>query len=184
MVQLIKEIGCRAGEAQNMKWSQINFETGAVVIEPEKGSNPRVQKISRELLGRIQTLPRTSEKIFGETAYNTMRTNLNHQRKVLAKKLGNPELLRLTFTSLRHFYGTMLYHKGKSLLEIQKIMGHKSYRSTINYINFEKVIFGEDKEWVCKIAESPEDRKRLIEDGFEFVEKVGNQSYYRKLKLC
>jgi len=182
MVQLIKETGMRSGEADGLEWSQINFETSIITVIPEKGSNPTVKKVSRELLGRIQTLPRTSKKVFGEHHYNTMRTNLAQQRKRLAEKLGNPELLRLTFVSVRHFYGTKLYHRGKTLLEIQKIMGHKQFTSTLQYINYDKVIFGGEDGWICKIAESSEGRKKLIEAGFEFVEQTGNQSYYRKRK--
>ena len=182
MCQLIKETGCRSGEAQSMKWSQINFKTSTITINPEKGSNPTVKKVSRQLLGRIQTLPRVNEKIFGDLQYNSMRNNLLQQRKGLAEKLSNPELRRLTFTSIRHFYGTKLYHKGKTLLEIQKIMGHKRFTSTLQYINYEKQIYGGTDEWICKVAESEEDRKRLIKKGFEFVEKVDGKSYYRKQK--
>ena len=148
----------------------------------EKGSNPTVKKVSRVLLGRIQTLPRVNEKVFGDLQYNSMRNNLLQQRKRLAEKLSNPELRRLTFTSIRHFYGTKLYHKGKPLLEIQKIMGHKRFTSTLQYINYEKQIYGGTEEWVCKVAESEEDRKRLIKKGFEFVEQVDGKSYYRKQK--
>jgi len=180
MIQLIKETGMRSGEADNLEWSQINFETDAITVIPEKGSNPTVKKVSKELLGRIQTLPKISKKVFGEHHYNTMRTNLAQQRRKLASKLGNPELLRLTFVSIRHFYGTKLHHKGKSLIEIQKIMGHKQFTSTLQYINYEKIIYGGDDQWICKVAELQEDRKKLIEAGFEFVEQVDNQSYYRK----
>ncbi len=180
--QLIAETGMRSGEADNMEWSQINFETATITVIPEKGSNPTVKKVSRELLGRIQTLPKTSSKVFGIRNPNTMITNLRQQRLRLAKKLGNPELLRLTFVSIRHYYGTKLYHRGKTLLEIQRIMGHKRFTSTLQYINYDKIIFGDDDEWICKVAETSEDRKNLIEAGFQFVEQVGNQSYYRKRK--
>jgi integrase len=148
----------------------------------EKGSNPTVKQVSRELLGRIQALPRAGEKIFNNLMYNSMRTNLLQQRKRLAEKLGNPELRRLTFTSIRHFYGTKLYHKGNTLLEIQKIMGHKRFTSTLQYINYEKQIFGGTDEWICKVAESEEDRKTLIQKGFQFIEQVDGKSYYRKQK--
>jgi uncharacterized protein (DUF362 family) len=78
----------------------------------------------------------------------------------------NPELRRLTFTSIRHFYGTKLYHKGNTLLEIQKIRGHKRFTSTLQYINYEIQIHGGTDEWICKVAESEEDRKTLVEKGF------------------
>ena len=45
-----------------------------------------------------------------------------------------------------------------------------------------KIIFGNEDEWICKVAESDEDRKNLIEAGFQFVEQVEGKSYYRKRK--
>ena len=35
-LQLIKETGMRAGEAFNLKWDQIDFETETVRVTPEK----------------------------------------------------------------------------------------------------------------------------------------------------
>lgn len=62
------------------------------------------------------------------------------------------------------------------------IMGHKSYHSTLQYINFDKIIFGDNNEWICKTAETDEDRKNLIEAGFKLVEQANNKSYYHKQK--
>jgi hypothetical protein len=78
---------------------------------------------------------------------------------------------------------TKLYHRGKTLLEIQRIMGHKRFTSTLQYINYDKMIFGDSEEWICKVAEIEEDRKNLIEAGFHFVEQVEGKSYYRKRKV-
>jgi len=182
---LIKETGIRSGEADNLKWSQINFESGTITIVPEKGSKPTVKKVSRELLGRMQLLPRVGEKVFGEHSYNAMRTNLAKQRKVLAEKLGNPELLRLTFVSIRHFYGTKLYHQTKDLMFVQKSMGHRQFTSTLQYIDYEKAIYGDygEEQWICKVADSPEEAKSLIEVGFEFVDEINGKHLYRKRKV-
>jgi len=184
-IQLIKETGIRSGEADNLRWNQINFETGTITIVPEKGSNPTVKKVSQDLLGRISSLPRVSEKIFGKHGYNSMRTNLAQQRKVLAKKLGNPELLRLTFVSIRHFYGTKLYHQFHDLMTAQKLMGHKRFTSTLQYIDYEKAIYGDyrEDEWVCKTAQSPEEAKDLIEVGFQYEDTIGGIHLYKKRKL-
>jgi integrase len=182
-IQLIAETGMRSGEADSLRWDQINFKNATITVNPEKGSTPTVKKVSRELLGRIQSLPNKSEKIFGDLSIGTMITNLEQQRKGLARKLGNPELRKLTFLSIKHFYGTKLYHRGKTLLEIQNIMGHKRFTSTLQYINYDKIIFGDADEWICKVAITNEDRKNLIEAGFQFVEQADNKSYYRKQKV-
>lgn len=55
-IQLIAETGIRSGEADRLMWNQISFNTTAITVIPEKGSNPTVKKVSRELLARIQSL--------------------------------------------------------------------------------------------------------------------------------
>ncbi len=62
-------------------------------------------------------------------------------------------------------------------------MKHKRFTSTVQYINYDKIIFGDADEWTCKVAVTDEDRKNLIKAGFQFIEKADNKSYYRKRKM-
>ncbi|MBM3292407.1 hypothetical protein FJY84_06980 [Candidatus Bathyarchaeota archaeon] len=48
-LQLLKETAMRAGEAQKVTWNDIDFETSTIRVTPEKGSNPRIFKISNKL---------------------------------------------------------------------------------------------------------------------------------------
>jgi integrase len=65
----------RAGECDKLEWDDIDFERCLIRITPEKNSNARIKKVSRDLIGRLKTLPRIGKRIFGVHRYNSMRTN-------------------------------------------------------------------------------------------------------------
>jgi len=45
-----QEIGMRADEALRLTWADMDFVNGTVRVTPEKGSEPRIFKISGRLL--------------------------------------------------------------------------------------------------------------------------------------
>jgi len=57
------------------------------------------------------------------------------------KKIGNPRLLKITFHILRHWKGTMEYHKTQDILHVKEILGHKNINNTLIYINLERAVF-------------------------------------------
>jgi len=154
-LQLAKETGARSGELQNLDWTDLDAERRNIRITAEKNSNPRILEISSKCLGMLQALPRTSERIFGDITYNTMRTGFLHQRKKIAKKLNNPRLKNIHFHTLRHWKATMLYHRTKDILYVMQCLG---------------------------VARKPEEIKQLLEVGFEFVCEKDGLLYFRKRK--
>ena len=86
-LQLAKETAARSGELQNLKWKDLDVESRTIRITAEKNSNPRILKISSKCLGMLQSLPKTSEKIFGNINNNTLRTGFGHQRRRVARRL-------------------------------------------------------------------------------------------------
>lgn len=184
--QLIKETGMRSGEAWRLKWTDIDVKKRTVRVRAEKGSNPRVLSISKKLVTMLSNLPRTSEKIFTCSSPKIMRINFRNRRKRLATKLGNPRLLKITFCSMRHWKGTMEYHRTKDILYVMKILGHKSIQNTLIYIDIEKAIFNApgDEEFTVRVAKTVEEACELIEAGFEYVtgEYTDGGKIFRKRK--
>ena len=64
---LLKETGMRAGEAINLTWDDVDFVAKTVKVTPEKGSEPRIFKVSNTLIERLKALPKDSDKVFGKT---------------------------------------------------------------------------------------------------------------------
>jgi len=63
-LQLLKETGARRCEAFNLTWTEIDFVTNTVRIIPEKGSKPRIFKMSERLTRMISELPKKSGRIW------------------------------------------------------------------------------------------------------------------------
>ena len=77
----------------------------------------------------------------------------------------------------------MLYHQTKDILYVMRFLGHKNIKNTLIYIQLEEALFKkDDEEFVCKVDESIDDAKTLIEAGFEYVCEVEGVKLFRKRK--
>ncbi|MEM3459269.1 MAG: tyrosine-type recombinase/integrase [Candidatus Bathyarchaeia archaeon] len=183
-LQLLKETAMRCGEAKRLQWIDVDFEKNIVRLnDPEKGSNPRMWKVSQKLIAMLNALPRESVRVFGDGPINSMKTTFIKARRRLAAKLQNPRLLSISFHTFRHWKATMLYHQTKDPYYVKQFLGHKELRNTEIYINIERTMFeqGSD-EFTVKVAETPEEVKALLEVGFEYVCQKDNLIFLRKRK--
>jgi len=180
-LMVAKETGARAGEIFALKWEDIDFETKTLRIAPEKGSEPRIFRVSFKLLSMLNDLPKNSDKVFGryKNLKNLMRT-FQRQRRRTARKLANARLLKISFHTLRHWKATMEYAKTKDLLHVMKILGHKSIKNTLIYTHLVKGL--KEDEFICKVARTPEEIASLIETGFEYICEHDGLKFFRKRK--
>jgi integrase len=180
-LQIGKETAARAGEIYNLKWTDIDFERQTIRITAEKGSEPRIFKISSKLLGMLNGLQRKDEKIFShyKTLKNLTRTYERYRRRT-AYNLGNPRLLRITFHTLRHWKATMTYHQTRDILHTMKILGHKNIKNTLLYTQL--IAEENNDEYICKTAKTLDQASQLIENGFEYVCEIDAIKLFRKRK--
>ena len=166
LLLIAKETGARAGEIYGLLWTDIDFEAKTLSIRAEKNSNPRRFKLSKKLQNVLECYPKTTERIFNRyISLNNLRRTFERQRKTLAYKLFNPRLNQIKIHTLRHWKGTTEYDKTKDILHVMQVLGHKNIKNTLLYTQLVSV--GEDKGFICKIANTPTEAVVLIEDGFE-----------------
>ncbi|MEM4982309.1 MAG: tyrosine-type recombinase/integrase [Candidatus Bathyarchaeia archaeon] len=133
-LQLLKETGARASEAFALKWTDVDFEAKTVRITPSKGGEPRLLRISHKLLGMLNSLPKTSERIFGHYKnLKQLRKTFERQRRRIAHKLNNLRLKQIHFHTIRHWKATMEYAKTRDILHVMKVLGHKNIKNTLIY---------------------------------------------------
>ena len=108
--------------------------------------------------------------------------NLLKQRRRLAKKIANPRIAKIHFHLIRHWFGTMEYHKTQSIIKVQKLLGHKSVLNTQIYVNLEQAIFEVNEDYDVKLAETLDEACKLLEVGFEYVTDMDGKKLFRKRK--
>ena len=184
-LELIRQTGCRAGEAHNLQWTDIDFEKSTVSIRPEKNSNPRVLKVSGRLIGMLSGLPRNWKLVFRNPGIDEIKTlnwtrrSFQRQRQRLAVKLQNPRLEQISFRTLRHYKATMEYARSKDILHVMRLLGHRNIKNTLVYthlVNFES------DEFVSKVAKTVKEAQELVEAGFDYVCDVEGYKVFRKRK--
>ena len=186
-LQMLKETGVRPGEAWRLEWTDLDLNNHTLTINhPEKDSNPRkFTKLSGKLVAMLQRVRRPGKYVFH--ADNVSKNSFAYfgrlfflERKRVAGETGNERLLRVNWKSLRHFKGTTEYVRTKDIVHVMRVLGHKSIKNTMIYINLAGL--DEDENYVCKVATTKEERINLIEGGFTFVAKEGDEWYFRKRK--
>jgi len=183
-LRLLKETAARAGEMASLRWEDVDFQTGTIRIRPEKGSKPRIFKISNTALNMLAALKAKSksQRVFTPNL-RALRRVFQRQRERLARKLQNPRLRLIHLHTFRHWKATMLYHQTKDILYVMNFLGHKSIKNTLIYIQLEEAIFKEESdEYICKVAKNLDEAKELIELGFEYVTEMEGVKLFRKRK--
>jgi integrase len=184
VLQTLKETGIRIGELCMLKWVDINQEYRCLNVTPEKGSNPRILKISDKLLAKINSLSHRHEPYVFQPRISMQREYMRIQRKKVAEKLGISRILQIHFHTLRHWKGTMEYHNTKDIMHVRAILGHKNINSTLIYINIEETMFNNNvDEWITKVAHNVEEETQLINVGYQLVRSINETTaIYKKRK--
>ena len=180
-LQIAMETGARVGEIFHLKWTDVDFEKATIIITPEKGSNPRIFKMSAKLRQMLENMPKTGERILSRySSINSLRRTFERQRKRLALKLGNPRLLRISFHTFRHWKATWEYYKTKDILHVMQLLGHKRIQNTLKYTQLAK--FEGEEQYICKVAKEPKEIAALIEAGFTYVCEKDGLLFFKKPK--
>jgi hypothetical protein len=104
-------------------------------------------------------------------------------RERAAKKLCNPELKKIPFKNLRNYSGAQLYLKMpvRDPIAVMRHLRHKKLETTMHYIRG-IVLDDNDEKWTCRMVTTKEEAAALIEEGFTYVQTIGETHLYRKRK--
>ncbi len=143
IIATIYYFGLRRSEVLKLKMSDFDKSRQLLHIKCAKGNKDRLipfQKSWVTIGNEFALKYKPKDLLFGNYSYSSMY-------KILQKALNRCNIIKeISLHSLRRSYACHLYENGISLLEIQRILGHKNYRSTLIYVQvsskyYEKAIY-------------------------------------------
>lgn len=134
MILLMYRHGLRVSEAIDLRWDQIDFETGRLHVWRLKNGDPSVQPLAGVELRALKALKKQSKCPYvfqSERGGQIERSVINRmiQRASKEAELGidvNPHMLR-------HSTGYQLANKGFDTRSLQHYLGHKNIQNTVIY---------------------------------------------------
>jgi len=130
--------GLRFGEVAHLKWSDIDYERGLLLIRDAKAGTRRAfltEQTAEMLKNRIQGEP--YDLIFPSRDGSVMKQISNSFIRTV-NELGlndgiDDRRQKLVLHSARHSFGSLLAEQGQDLYTIQRLIGHKTIAMTQRY---------------------------------------------------
>ncbi|HWI82692.1 tyrosine-type recombinase/integrase [Ramlibacter sp.] len=127
--------GARLNEALCAEWKQVDLENAVWKIPATNSKSKRMKHLplNTSALWVIEQLDTqgTSELLFPSPATGKPFTTVTRQWYRLRKKAGIPANFRIH--DLRHTFASRMVSAGRSLFEVQKLLGHADPRTTQRY---------------------------------------------------
>jgi integrase len=176
-LQIMRETACRAGEAWQLQWHDVDQERNLIPITAEKGSNSGQYRISDRCLALINQLPKVGRYLFHTDDADPIlslvyaRRVFQRRRRRLAVRLCNPKLNQISFRTLRTWKASTEYARTRDIIYVkEKILRHRSISSTMHYVRLAENIT--DDEYSVRVATGQKEISGLIE--------AGTSSYFRR----
>jgi len=140
MIQLMLDTGIRLAEACNLRWKDIDLNTGKLMVRQGKNSKDRSLWIGEEDLESLRTWrERQAKDVTGNPAhiFTTLAGKPVSRRYVqkmvgrLAAKAGIQKNVHPH--TLRHSFATDLYRDTSKIRLVQKALGHSDLSTTMIY---------------------------------------------------
>jgi len=179
---VLRDTGMRPIELERTKVRDIDLDTGVITVRTAKGG------LGRSLKVRAQTLAMLKEYL-GKHGFGLndqpfpkrkkMTGRWVRLRNTVAEKLKDAAFRTIRLYDLRHFVGTMTYHRTKDIIYTQRKLGHRNLKNTMRYV---QLIDFEHEEFTSAVAGTLQEARQLVEAGFEYVTEMDGAKIFRKLK--
>jgi integrase len=128
-IRLLLLTGCRLREILNLRWREVDFERGLLLLEDSKtGRKPVV--LGASALAILGQLPRVAECVFPGADGKTPRHDLKRPWALVSRRAG---LRGLRLHDLRHSYASVAAGANLGLPIIGRLLGHTQPSTTQRY---------------------------------------------------
>ena len=140
--EFLYSTGCRISEAVEVKWGEVDFSRGTLIVTG-KGSKDRLVIVGREALAQLSRLRVSASAKYPTYAMDDSYVFLGPHLKRLSPRFVERRMKKylaeaglpgdLTPHKLRHSFATHLLDAGADLRSVQEMLGHASLSTTQIY---------------------------------------------------
>ena len=132
VVAMLLLTGARKNEVLHAKWSDFDLDKRIWIIEFNKTGKPRYAPLSEGAITLLKSMPRIEgcEYAFANPKTKKPFVQIFWAWNVVRKKAG---LADCRLHDLRHSFASLLVNSGRSLYEVQKLLGHTQIKTTQRY---------------------------------------------------
>lgn len=134
VIRLLLYTGARKREVLDARWDEIDLERRLLTVPAarSKSKRPRHIPLSDAALELLRSLPRREDVPWVFFNAKTMKppVSIFYAWDSIRKKVG---LAEVRLHDLRHSYASFLVNAGRSLYEVQKLLGHHDPKVTMRY---------------------------------------------------
>ncbi|MCD2183661.1 tyrosine-type recombinase/integrase [Rhizobium sp. GN54] len=136
LVLMLIDTGARYSEIANIRWKDIDLETGTIRLWRSKVQNESVIFMTDRVVSILQR--RLSERD-GETVFtNKAGDARGYSAIAIRKAFRRAGLHDCTIHTLRHTHATRLVQNGLTIQEVKSVLGHTDIRTTMRYAHLEQ----------------------------------------------
>lgn len=179
--KLMAETGVEGEELQRTHRNQFDCTQGIISVKGLKGhdsGNYKLKPPMAEMLREYLTLYR-NEYPFPQP--KIMSQMWRRARTKASTNHNDPTLKNIPMKNLRNYSGAQFYlNYEKDSIGTMRHMRHKKLETTMHYLR--AIVLDGEPEYISRIAETPEDAKKLINAGFTKADEFDGKHIYRKRK--
>jgi len=132
LILLLLLTGARKSELLHAKWDYLDLPSSTILVPLSKSNKARYLYLSPDALELLKSLKRISGKtyMFSPRGGGRAITGLQRAWESIREAAG---LVDFRLHDLRHSYASFLISGGRSLFEVQRLLGHADAKTTMRY---------------------------------------------------
>jgi integrase len=131
LIRFLILTGARKSEATHARWEHVNLQTGVWTVPLSKSGKPRYIPLSQAAIELLEKRRINGGRyVFPHPRADKGFRLRHHAWDKIRRQAGIPDV---RIHDLRHNYASLLVNHGRSLYEVQKLLGHADISTTQRY---------------------------------------------------
>jgi integrase len=179
---ILRDTGMRPIELERTRMRDIDLDTGVISVRTAKSGLGRLLKVKAQTLAMLKEYLGKHNFGLNDRPFpkrKRMTGRWVRLRNTFAEKLKDDTFRTIRLYDLRHFVGTMTYHRTRDIIYTQRKLGHRNLKNTMRYV---QLIDFEHEEFTSAVARNLQEACQLVEAGFDYITEMDGNKIFRKRK--